>query len=133
MIIKSNQSKLVGLSTEVKPRTLQDFSTLFLADTGETWIFDATNARWIKQDFTGTVVSEYTISYDLDGGVIATANPTVYTNTDENIVLTNPTKEGFTFAGWIGTGLLEATVEVTIATGATGTRAYVATFTEVEE
>lgn len=42
---------------------------------------------------------EYYITYDLDGGTLAEANPTKYTIKDE-FTLNNPTKEGYTFLGW---------------------------------
>ena len=71
----------------------------------------------------------YTITYDLDGGAVATANPATYTIESEAITLVNPTKDGFDFAGWTGTGLTEATKNVTIAKGSTGDRTYTATWT----
>lgn len=76
---------------------------------------------------------EYTITYTLDGGTVATANPTKYTRATAAFTLNNPTKEGYTFAGWTGTGLEEATETVTIAKGSTGARSYTATWTEVVE
>ena len=73
----------------------------------------------------------YEIAYDLDGGTIAEgSNPDSYTYEDEDIDLNNPTKEGHTFAGWTGTGLTEATKEVTIAKGSTGDRTYTAQWQE---
>lgn len=55
-------------------------------------------------------------------------NPTSYTVEDE-ITLTEPTKNGSTFAGWTGTGLSAATKSVTITKGSTGKRTYTATWT----
>ncbi len=75
---------------------------------------------------------EYTISYDLQGGSVATNNPETYYIESGEITLTNPTREGCTFAGWTGTGLNEPTMSVIIYTGSTGNRAYVATW-EYEE
>jgi uncharacterized repeat protein (TIGR02543 family) len=72
---------------------------------------------------------EYTISYDLAGGTVATANPTTYTIESDAITLNNPTKDGYVFAGWTGTGLDAATETVTIAKGSTGNRTYTATWT----
>ena len=71
----------------------------------------------------------YTISYNLDGGSVATANPTSYTIESAAITLNNPTKEHYDFAGWTGTGLDAATQTVTIAAGSTGNRSYTATWT----
>ena len=71
----------------------------------------------------------YTIGYDLAGGSVASANPTTYTIESSAITLNNPTKPGYTFAGWTGTGLAEPTTSVTIAAGSTGDLAYTATWT----
>ncbi len=78
-------------------------------------------------------VTEYTITYNLDGGIESeTANPTNYTIETENIVLSEPSKEGYTFIGWTGTDVNVATKEVTIAQGSTGNREYTANW-EVTE
>ncbi len=42
----------------------------------------------------------YRITYELDGGTNNENNPAAYTQDTETISLQNPTKEGFTFAGW---------------------------------
>ncbi len=73
----------------------------------------------------------YTITCDLAGGTVATANPTSYTVESAAITLNNPTREGYTFAGWTGTGLTEPTTTVTIAHGSTGDREYTATWTPI--
>ena len=71
----------------------------------------------------------YTLTYDLAGGSVATENPATYTVETENFTLTNPTKTGYTFAGWTGTDLTEATTTVTIAKGTIDNRSYTATWT----
>ena len=55
----------------------------------------------------------YTIAYDLAGGTVATPNPTTYTALSDAITLVNPTREGYVFTGWTGTGLTEPTMTVT--------------------
>jgi len=68
---------------------------------------------------------EYTISYDLDGGVLPQEYPTVYTIEHDDITLVNPTKEHYDFIGWTGTGLGETPVKtVVIAKGSFGNREY---------
>ena len=85
-------------------------------------------------DGTATITAGYsfTISYNLDGGTVATANPTTYTSASEAITLNNPTRAGWTFTGWTGTGLNGAQMTVTIAQGSTGHRHYTATWTADE-
>ena len=45
--------------------------------------------------------SRYNISYDLNGGTLATPNPSSYTTKDTELVLNAPTKEGRTFEGFV--------------------------------
>ena len=83
-----------------------------------------------ERSYTATWTADtYTISYDLAGGAVATANPTTYTIESDAITLVNPTRKGYDFAGWTGTGLTAATMNVTIAKGSTGDRSYTATWT----
>ena len=76
-------------------------------------------------------LTTYTITYDLDGGSLATANPTTYDITTATFTLNNPTRPYCTFAGWTGTGLTEPTQTVTIAQGSTGNRSYTATWNDL--
>ena len=70
--------------------------------------------------------TEYTITYDLAGGT-AEDNPDTYTIETRTFTLKNPTKSGYTFTGWSGTGLDgENNMTVTIPTGSTGNRTYTA-------
>ena len=70
----------------------------------------------------------YTISVDLNGGSTATAIPQNYNIESDSITLPIPTKQGFTFIGWTGTGLLEPTMNVTIPTGSMENRSYTANY-----
>ena len=78
-------------------------------------------------------INQYTITYDLAGGVLAEGdtNPASYTIESEAITLKNPTREGYTFAGWTGTGIEGTSMAVTIAAGSTGVRSYTATWTPI--
>lgn len=102
---------------------------------------------WLKDSGTGTSVTaagtsvtvekdttyyakwevvSYKITYQLNGGTV-TGNPAGYTVESEAITLKNPTREGYFFTGWSGTGLTgSANTRVTIAKGSTGDRAYTA-------
>ena len=73
----------------------------------------------------------YTLTYDLAKGSVATANPATYTIETATFTLNNPTREGYTFAGWTGTGLDAAATTVTIPAGSTGDRSYTATWTPI--
>lgn len=77
-------------------------------------------------------IIRYTISYDLKDGSVSPANPTSYDVTTAAFKLTKPTRTGYTFAGWTGTGLSETSTDVTIPTGSSGNREYTATWTAVE-
>ena len=71
-------------------------------------------------------VNQYTITYNLAGGT-AEGNPNTYTIETRAFTLKNPTKSGYTFTGWSGTGLDgENNMTVTIPTGSTGNRIYTA-------
>ena len=71
-------------------------------------------------------VVNYSITYDLDGGTVE-GNPNSYT-VESDFTLKNPTKEGYTFAGWSGTGFSGTEKAVTIK-NATGNREYTANWT----
>ncbi len=71
-------------------------------------------------------VNHYTITYDLAGGTVE-GNPDTYTIETVAFTLKNPTKSGYTFTGWSGTGLDgENNMTVTIPKGSTGNRSYTA-------
>lgn len=74
---------------------------------------------------------EYTINYNLAGGEMeeGTSNPETYKINSGSITLVNPVRFGYTFAGWTGTGLDEATMTVVIPTGSYGNREYTANWT----
>lgn len=77
-----------------------------------------------------TLEVEYSITYDLAGGKLPAGktNPTTYTK-ESGFTLVNPTRTGYDFAGWKGTGLDQATMTVTVPAGSTGNRSYTATWT----
>ena len=63
-------------------------------------------------------VHNYSITYELDGGVNDSDNPASYTIEDETITLKNPVKDGYKFTGWT-----EGNV---IAAGSTGDKTFTA-------
>ncbi len=94
------------------------------------------DSKWASEDAEVTLYAQwtaidYSLSYTLNGGSVASPNPTSYTIESSAITLNNPTKTGYTFAGWTGTDLVSATTTVTIAAGSTGNRSYTATWTPI--
>lgn len=73
-------------------------------------------------------VINYSISYNLDGGS-ASSLVTQYNIETPSFTLPKPSKTGYTFQGWKGTGLSSATKTVTI-TKDTGNRSYTATWSK---
>ena len=79
----------------------------------------------------GTISADatsYSISYTLNGGT-ASGNPTTYKITTATITLNNPTKTGYTFAGWTGSNGSTPQTSVSIANGSTGDKSYTANWT----
>ena len=121
--------------SEIAPIT-QDYGTPITAPadptrTGYTFVgwSPALPATMPAENMTVTAqwrVNRYTITYDLDRGT-ADDNPTGYTVETETFTLKNPTRPGYIFSGWSGTGLTgEDNLTVTIPKGSTGNRSYTA-------
>ncbi len=68
----------------------------------------------------------YDIRYDLAGGQLVEQNPSSYTIETPTFTLHNPTREGYTFEGWINGEGQTPMKEVAIETGSTGTRSFIA-------
>lgn len=88
----------------------------------------STEDREYTANFTPAV---YVITYNLQDGEVS-GNPDSYTIESDEITLINPTKEGYEFIGWEGTGLTEPTMVVTIPAGSIGDRRYIAMWKEIE-
>ncbi len=72
------------------------------------------------------VPGNYSITYDLDGGSMS-GQKTVYNSETDTFTLPTPTKDGYEFVGWSGTGLTGSSNKtVTVAKGSTGNRSYTA-------
>ena len=74
----------------------------------------------------------YAIAYDLAGGTLPSgrSNPYTYIYEDQRILLANPLRPGYVFAGWTGTGISGLTNAVNIYRSH-GDRAYVANWTPI--
>ena len=97
------------------------------------WYNRATGSDYAPADVhknTTTIVTyvalytPYTITYELNGGTLASENPSTYTEYFDDITLNNPTREGYTFAGWTGSNGTDPQTTVTITTGSTGDKEY---------
>ena len=75
------------------------------------------------------IPATYTLSYTLNGGSLASENPTSYTIETATFTLNNPTKTGYDFAGWTGSNGNTPQATVTIAKGSTGNKSYTANWT----
>ena len=73
----------------------------------------------------------YTITYNLNDGSVATANPTTYTWETAAITLNNPTKTGYVFNGWTGSNGNTPSTTVTITNHSHGNKSYTANWTQV--
>ena len=73
----------------------------------------------------------YTITYNLDDGSVATANPTSYTYETATFTLNNPAKTTCYFNGWTGSNGDTPQTTVTIASHNHGNKSYTANWTPV--
>ena len=73
-------------------------------------------------------IETYGVTYELDGGKVNKENIIVYNVEDDSISLNAPTRDGYTFVGWIGTDINEPTMNVKIPKGSYGDRHYIATW-----
>ena len=84
---------------------------------------------WVWEDIGG--LPEYPIIYDLEDGMFETPAPETYRVVD-GVLIPNPVKAGYEFAGWTGTNGKTPQVSVEILPGAKGTHIYNAHWTQVE-
>ena len=69
---------------------------------------------------------DYTISYILGADNVVNNNPTGYNTASETFAIAEPTREGYTFTGWTGSGLDAASMTLAIPQGSIGNREYTA-------
>ncbi len=85
------------------------------------------DSNWFRAHFK---VANYNIYYNLNGGSVS-SNPSTYTYFDNAFALSNPTRTGYIFAGWTGTGLSGLATSVTIPRNSSGERTYTANWTPI--
>ena len=66
----------------------------------------------------------YSIDYELNGGSVNGINPVIYSIESDDIILSVPTRAGYTFIGWTGTDIAEPQLSVIIPKGSFGNRTY---------
>ena len=71
----------------------------------------------------------YKITYELDGGRFEGVRYLSYLASTETFTLTQPTRDGYTFAGWTGSNGSTPQTSVTIPKGSTGNKSYTANWT----
>ena len=116
-------SKAYGTTNSISPKAFTGYTSP--AAQSVTW--DTTSAKTIT--FTYEPIT-YTITYTLNSG--SATNKTSYTIETDSFTLNNPTRTGYTFAGWTGTGLSSASTSVTIAKGSTGNKSYTANWNGIQ-
>ena len=111
------------------------FEGYFDATTGGTKYYnaDGTSAKnWNKAANTTLYARwtpiTYTITYDLNGGELETANPATYNIETATFTLNNPARTDWIFNGWMGSNGDNPETSVSIATGSTGDKSYKADF-----
>ncbi len=73
----------------------------------------------------------YTITYNLNDGVISKTNPTKYGVASNSITLNNPTKNGYKFEGWTGSNGNTPQTNVVIQKGSKGDKTFSANWSIV--
>ena len=73
---------------------------------------------------------EYTITYNLNGGTNATGNPATYNLKTETFTIADPSKDGYTFAGWFSDAEFNTAATTTITKGTTGEKTFWAKWSE---
>ena len=98
-------------------------------------IIEATTIVTQNQDHTLTAVwdtNSYSITYDLDNGVLpeGVTNPSTYTTETETFTLNNPSKTGYSFQGWKEANSNVVNNPEIITKGSIGDRIYTAIFVD---
>lgn len=78
------------------------------------------------------VIIDYTITYELDGGVNHVSNPETYTITTPEIALAVATKDGYTFNGWFQDAIFTEPATTVIPLGSTGDLTLYAKFVIID-
>jgi uncharacterized repeat protein (TIGR02543 family) len=83
----------------------------------------------IKNFYAKWDIITYTITYTLNGGINSPENPAVYTVTQSSITFADPSRPGYTFAGWYDNPDFSGSPVIAIPAGDIGNRAFYAAWT----
>ena len=67
---------------------------------------------------------DYSIKYNLNGGTVNGTNPTSFNYETQTFTVINPTRTGYNFTGWSGTGISGKTMTLKISAGSHDNRTY---------
>lgn len=113
-------------------RTGYTFTGWYTAATGGTKVSTTTTmgagnatiyAQW--------ALTNYSITYNLNGGTNPSGVATSYNITSSTITLPTPSRNGYSFGGWYTSSSLSGTAVTSIATGSTGNKVFYAKWTPV--
>ena len=76
-------------------------------------------------------LTNYSITYNLNGGNNPSGVATSYNITSSTITLPTPSRNGYSFGGWYTSSSLSGTAVTSIATGSTGNKVFYAKWTPV--
>ncbi len=89
----------------------------------------ASGSTWNEAYYAKWTPVEYSITYNLDGGINNVSNPAIYTIKSAEINIKDATKTGYSFSGWYDNSELVGSAITTIASGETGAKAFYAKWT----
>ncbi len=95
------------------------------------WDFDKDTVTAAVTLYAKWKAGSFTISYELNGGINAEANPANYTIETADITLAAPSRTGYTFGGWFEKEDLSGDAVSTIAKGSSGDKKVYAKWTAV--
>jgi len=113
-------------------RTGYTFTGWYTAATGGTLVTKDSIVKACDEErlYARWTLIGYTITYNLNSGSIS-GQKTSYNIETPTFTLPTPTRSGYIFTGWTGTGLSSATKTVTISKGSTGNRSYTANWQQI--
>lgn len=119
---RTTVANVLGTEATVTPEVIAGYKT----PEAKTVVWDSTDVKNITFIYEPII---YTISYDLEGGAVTVENPESYHVTTETFTLNNPTRTGYTFAGWTGSNGTTASKSVSVTKGTIGNLNYTANWT----